>query len=133
MLNHIDLMGRFTADPELRYAPSNIPVTTFTLAVERDRADGNGERQTDFIDCVAWRATAELIKKHFFKGSGAAVSGRLQTRNWKDKDGNKRKSTEVVVENVYFPLGSRNEAKPAGGIQDNGFREVSDEDGELPF
>ena len=103
MLNHIVLMGRLTRDPELRYTQSQTPVASFTLAVDRDFGgrDG-GERQTDFIDIVAWRSTAEFVSKYFTKGSMAAVSGRLQIRDWTDRDGNKRRSAEVVAENVYF-------------------------------
>ena len=103
MLNHIVLMGRLTRDPELRYTQSQIPVASFSLAVERDfgNRDG-GERQTDFIDIVAWRSTAEFVSKYFTKGSMAAVSGRLQIRDWTDRDGNKRRSAEVVADNVYF-------------------------------
>ena len=103
MLNHIVLMGRLTRDPELRYTQSQIPVASFSLAVERDfgNRDG-GDRQTDFIDIVAWRSTAEFVSKYFTKGSMAAVSGRLQIRDWTDRDGNKRRSAEVVADNVYF-------------------------------
>ncbi len=103
MLNHIVIMGRLTRDPELRRTGNNTPVASFTLAVDRDFApkDG-GERETDFIDCVAWRATGEFVSKYFTKGSMAVVAGRLQIRNWTDKDGNKRRSAEIVAENVYF-------------------------------
>ena len=103
MLNHIVLMGRLTRDPELRYTQSQIPVASFSLAVDRDFGgrDG-GERQTDFIDIVAWRSTAEFVSKYFTKGSMAVVSGRLQIRSWTDKDGNKRRTAEVVADNVYF-------------------------------
>ena len=103
MLNHITLMGRLTRDPELRYTQSQIPVASFSLAVDRDYGgrDG-GERQTDFIDIVAWRQTAEFVSKYFTKGRMAVVSGRLQIRNWTDKEGNKRRSAEVVADNVYF-------------------------------
>ena len=103
MLNHITIMGRLTRDPELRRTGSGIAVASFTLAVDRDFAprDG-GERETDFIDCVAWRQTGEFVSKYFTKGSMAVVSGRLQIRNWNDKDGNKRRTAEVVADNVYF-------------------------------
>lgn len=124
MLNHITLQGRLTKDPELRYTPGNTPVCSFTLAVERDRKDANDERQVDFIDCVAWRATAEFVKKYFSKGSGAALSGRLQIREWTDKDRNARRTAEVVVEAMYFGLGDRSEARTAGGY-DTGSREAS--------
>ena len=103
MLNHIVIMGRLARDPELRRTGSGIAVTRFRLAVDRDFApkDG-GERETDWIDCVAWRQTGEFVSKYFTKGRMAVVSGRLQIRNWTDKDGNKRSSAEVVADNVYF-------------------------------
>ena len=103
MLNHITIMGRLTRDPELRRTGSGIAVASFTVAVDRDFGgrDG-GERETDFIDCVAWRSTGEFVSKYFTKGSMIVVSGRLQIRNWNDKDGNKRRSAEVVADNVYF-------------------------------
>ena len=102
MLNHITIMGRLTRDPELRYTPSQTPVTSFTLAVDRDYTNRDtNERQTDFIDCVAWRS-AEFVSKYFQKGSLAVVSGRLQIRDWTDRDGNKRWSTDVVVSEQHF-------------------------------
>ena len=103
MLNHIVIMGRLTRDPELRRTGSGVAVASFSLAVARDFApkDG-GERETDFIDCVAWRQTGEFVSKYFTKGRMAVVSGRLQIRSWTDKDGNKRRSAEVVADNVYF-------------------------------
>ena len=110
MLNHIVLMGRLTRDPELRYTQSQIPVATFSLAVDRDFGGRDGaERQTDFIDIVAWRSTAEFVSKYVTKGSMAAVSGRLQIRDWTDRDGNKRRSSEVVADNVYFGESKRRE------------------------
>lgn len=146
MLNHIDLMGRLTRDPELRYTQSQTPVASFTLAVDRDFADKNtGERQTDFIDCVAWRSTAEFVSKYFQKGSMAVVSGRLQLRDWTDRDNNKRRSAEIVVDNVYFGA-SKRDSESSGGTsqyrapspapqQPNGsqFTELDDTDEELPF
>ena len=103
MLNHIVLMGRLTRDPELRYTGSNVPVASFSIAVDRDFGRGeNGEKQTDFINVSAWRQTGEFVSKYFTKGSMIVVSGRLQIRNWNDKDGNKRRSAEVVADNVYF-------------------------------
>ena len=118
MLNHITLMGRLTRDPELRYTKSNTPVASFSLAVERDIKDQDGERKTDFIDCVAWRQTGEFITKHFTKGRMAVVSGRLQFRIWEDKDKNSRRTAEVLVENVYFgdskPEASRSNAGTGG-------------------
>ena len=110
MLNHITIMGRLTRDPELRRTGSGIAVASFTLAVDRDFSpkDG-GERETDFIDCVAWRQTGEFVSKYFTNGRRAVVSGRLQIRNWNDKDGNKRRSAEVVADNVYFGDSKRDE------------------------
>ena len=103
MLNHITIMGRLTRDPELRRTGSGIAVASFSLAVVRDFSpkDG-GERETDFIDCVAWRQTGEFVSKYFTKGRMAVVSGRLQIRSWTDKEGNKRRTAEVVADNVYF-------------------------------
>ena len=116
MLNHIVLMGRLTRDPELRYTQSQLPVTSFTLACDRDYGgrDG-GERQTDFIDIVAWRSTAEFVSKYFTKGAMAVVSGRLQLRDWTDREGNKRRSAEVVADNVYFGESKRSREENAGG------------------
>ena len=114
MLNHIVLMGRLTRDPELRYTQSQTPVASFSLAVDRDFGRGE-EKQTDFIDCVAWRQTGEFVSKYFQKGSMAVVSGRLQIRDWTDRDGNKRRSAEVVVDNVYFGESKRRE----GDSRDN--------------
>ena len=157
MLNHITLMGRLTRDPELRYTQSQIPVASFSLAVDRDYGgrDG-GERQTDFIDIVAWRQTAEFVSKYFTKGNLVAVSGRLQIRDWTDRDGNKRRSAEVVADNVYFgeskrrdgdaprsaepreSYGGSNSGSAYGGYSDvpkgeSAFAELDDGDGELPF
>ena len=103
MLNHIVIMGRLTRDPELRRTGSGIAVASFTVAVDRDFGgrDG-GEKETDFIDCVAWRHTGEFVSKYFTKGSMIVVSGRLQIRGWTDKDGNKRRTAEVVADNCYF-------------------------------
>ena len=103
MLNHITIMGRLTRDPELRRTGSGIAVASFSVAVDRDFGgrDG-GEKETDFIDCVAWRQTGEFVSKYFTKGRMIVVSGRLQIRSWTDKDGNKRRTAEVVADNVYF-------------------------------
>ena len=103
MLNHITIMGRLVRDPELRRTGSGIAVASFTVAVDRDfgSRDG-GERETDFIDCVAWRQTGEFVSKYFTKGRMIVVSGRLQIRSWNDKDGNKRRTAEVVADNCYF-------------------------------
>ena len=103
MLNHVTIMGRLTRDPELRRTGSGIAVASFTVAVDRDFGGREGgEKETDFIDCVAWRQTGEFVSKYFTKGRMIVVSGRLQIRGWTDKDGNKRRSAEVVADNVYF-------------------------------
>jgi single-strand DNA-binding protein len=117
MLNHIVILGRLTRDPEMRTTGTGVNVCNFTVAVDRDFASGpNKEKETDFIDCVAWRKTGEFVGKYFRKGSMIAVSGRLEIRKWTDKDGNQRRSAEVNAENVYFG-GSKNEggASPAAG------------------
>ena len=121
MLNHITIMGRLTRDPELRRTGSGIAVASFSLAVDRDYSprDG-GERETDFIDCVAWRQTGEFVSKYFTKGRMAVVSGRLQIRNWNDKDGNKRRSAEVVADNVYFG-DSKREDQVGGSFGGNAY------------
>ena len=108
MLNHIVIMGRLTRDPELRRTGSGIAVASFTVAVDRDFGgrDG-GEKETDFIDCVAWRQTGEFVSKYFTKGRMIVVSGRLQIRSWTDKDGNKRRTAEVVADNCYFGASKR--------------------------
>ena len=114
MLNHIVLMGRLTRDPELRYTQSQVPVASFRLAVDRDFGGRDGsERQTDFIDIVAWRSTAEFVSKYFTKGSMAAVSGRLQIREWTDREGGKRTTAEVVADNVYFGESKRRDGGDA--------------------
>lgn len=102
MLNKITIMGRLTRDPELRRTGSGVAVTSFTLAVDRDFGGQNGEKEVDFIDCVAWRQTGEFVSKYFAKGRMAVVTGRLQIRKWKDKDGNNRSTAEVVADSVYF-------------------------------
>ena len=102
MLNHISIMGRLTKDVELRYTNSGAAVASFTLAVDRDFKNSNGEKETDFIEVVCWKNTAEFVSKYFSKGKMAIVAGRLQIRGWTDKDGNKRKTAEVVADNVYF-------------------------------
>ena len=116
MLNHITIMGRLTRDPELRRTGSGIAVASFSLAVDRDFGKNeNGERETDFIDCVAWRQTGEFVSKYFTKGRMAVVSGRLQIRSWNDKDGNKRRTAEVVADNVYFGDSKRDEGGSYAG------------------
>ena len=150
MLNKIFIMGRLTRDPELRRTQTGTPVASFSLAVDRDFKDRNtGERTTDFIDCVAWRQTGEFVSRYFSKGRMAVAEGRLQLRDWVDRDGNKRRSAEVVVEQMYFG-DSRSEGgqksgqpvqKEAGyqaaysstGREADEFRELQDDDGELPF
>ena len=112
MLNKAILMGRLTADPELKHTQSNIPVTSFTLAV--DRSFGK-EKQTDFLDIVAWRNTAEFVSKWFRKGMLVAVSGRMQTRAWEDKQGNKRKTVEVVADEVFFAEGKKQQEEEGSG------------------
>lgn len=111
MLNHITLMGRMVRDPELRSTQSGTPVCSFTLACDRDfKTKDSGEKETDFIDCVAWRSTAEFVSKYFTKGRMIALDGRLQAQNWTDRDGNKRVSTEIVAENAYFADSKRDES-----------------------
>ena len=134
MLNKIILMGRLTRDPELRRTQSGTAVASFTLAVDRGYKPQDGERETDFIDVVAWRGTGEFVSKYFTKGRMAVVEGRLQVRDWKDKDGAKRRSTEVIADSVYFGDSKKvsesdTPADPSGEI-----RELPDEEkGELPF
>lgn len=139
MLNRIIIMGRFVRDPELRTTQGGTSVTSFTLAVDRDFKDNSGEKSTDFIDVVAWRGTAEFVCKFFTKGRMAIAEGRLQIREWKDKDGNNRRTAEIVAENVYFG-DSKSENKNTGaapaygyGAPGGGFSEIADEDGDLPF
>lgn len=139
MLNKIIVMGRLTRDPELRRTGSGTAVTSFALAVDRDFKDQNGDKETDFIDVVAWRNTAEFVSKYFAKGRMAVVEGRLQIRDWTDKDGGKRRSAEIIAENVYFGDSKHetqntqadNMASLAGRM--NGFATIEQEDGKLPF
>ena len=151
MLNKIFIMGRLTRDPELRRTQSGTPVTSFSLAVDRDFKSQSGEKETDFIDVVAWRSTAEFAAKYFTKGRMAIVEGRLQIRPWTDKEGNSRRSAEVVADNIYFGDSKRDSAgdmggysapaytAPAGGYSapvgggSSGFAEIDEEDGDLPF
>lgn len=134
MLNDITLMGRLTRDPELRHTQSGNPVASFTLAVDRDFKSADGTRETDFIDCTAWRNTAEFVSKYFTKGSMAVVNGRLQIRDWTDKEGGKRRSAEVVVANIYFGDSKKSDTKVSGEPyhQNVEFEELED-DGTLPF
>lgn len=130
MLNHIVIMGRLGKDPELRRTQSGVAVATFNVAVDRDFKDkATGQRATDWITCVAWRSTAEFVEKYFAKGSQVLVAGRLQMRDWTDKDGNKRISAEVQAENVYFAG-----AKTEGGQRElPEFEAMDDDDPHLPF
>lgn len=133
MLNHAVIMGRLTRAPELRRTPDGTAVTSFTLAV--NRTYGKEDRQqVDFIDIVAWRKTAEFVEKWFHKGMQVAVSGRIQTRNWEDKQGNKRKSVEVIADEVHFAESKRDGTVVANteAAANVAFTEVED-DGELPF
>lgn len=159
MLNHIVLMGRLTRDPEVRHTTSGLPVASFTLAVDRDFAQKGAEKQTDFINIVAWRNTAEFVGKYFTKGQLVAVSGRLQVRDWTDKDGGRRTTSEVVADNVYFAESKRDRSQqsqsygqqpygyssPAQSydnqpyspysspVSGSDFAELDDDDGDLPF
>ena len=154
MLNHITIMGRLTRDPEVRYTQSQVPVASFTVAVDRDfQSRDGGERQTDFINCVAWRNTAEFVSKYFHKGSMAVVSGRLQIRSYQDREGNNRTAAEVVADNIYFgesrrdsdnrgntaygnsgnSYGNSYERPAQSAPSNNSWTDISDDDGELPF
>ena len=141
MLNKIIIMGRLTHDPELRRTGSGTAVTSFSLACDRDFKSQSGEKETDFIEVVAWKNTAEFVSKYFSKGRMAVVEGRLQIRDWTDKAGNKRVTAEVVAENVYFADSKRSESNEnqkenfnalSGRISDD-FVPISEEDGEIPF
>lgn len=141
MLNHIDIMGRLTRDPELRRTNSGKAVASFTVAVDRDFSQGD-QKETDFIDCVAWKNTGEFVSKYFQKGSMIVVSGRLQIRSWTDKDGNKRRTAEVVADNAYFG-GSKNQDTYTGFIPNDSvpapsapaqeYALLDDDDAQLPF
>lgn len=137
MLNRIILLGRLTKDPELRHTGSGTAVASFTLAVERDFKDkATGQKETDFIDVVAWRNTGEFVSRYFTKGRQAVVEGRLQMRDWTDKHGNKRRSAEVIADNVYFADSRRDDATPkslAAPAAMPEFDELDDDDDHLPF
>ena len=156
MLNKIILMGRLTRDPELRRTQSGTAVTSFSIACDRDFKSPSGEKETDFIDVVAWRNTAEFVSKYFAKGRMAVVEGRLQIRDWTDREGGKRRSAEVVADNVYFGDSKRDSGGEYGGSSygappaygtpassgrapaagfggGSDFAEIGEEDGELPF
>ena len=130
-------MGRLTRDPEIRYTQNNLPVASFTLAVDRDFKSGSGEKETDFINCVAWRNTAEFVGKYFTKGSAAIVAGRLQIRSYTDKDNNKRTAAEVVADNVYFAESKSNTSGQVPATPEfndyNGFRPLNDGNDDVPF
>ena len=141
MLNKIIIMGRFTHDPELRRTGSGTAVTSFSLACDRDFKSQSGEKETDFIEVVAWKNTAEFVSKYFSKGRMAVVEGRLQIRDWTDKAGNKRTTAEVVADNVYFADSKRSESNDnqkenfnalSGRLNDD-FVPISEEGGEIPF
>lgn len=140
MLNKIFIMGRLTRDPELRTTNSGTSVASFSLAVDRNYKGADGEKETDFIDCVAWRSTAAFDAKYFTKGRMAVVEGRLQIRPWTDKEGNNRRSAEVIVDNMYFGDSKRDGdtggARPASGpvnVSANDWQEVDEDEGDLPF
>lgn len=140
MLNRIFIMGRLTRDPELRTTNSGTSVASFSLAVDRNYKGADGEKETDFIDCVAWRQTGEFAVKYFAKGRMAVVEGRLQIRPWTDKEGNNRRSAEVIVDNMYFGDSKRDGdtggARPASGpvnVSANDWQEADEDEGDLPF
>lgn len=131
MLNTIAIMGRLTADPILRRTQTGVAVASFALACERDFAPQGADKETDFIDVCAWRYTAEFVEKYFSKGQMAIVTGRLQIRNWEDKEGNKRRSAEILADHVYFGEGKKDRAEtsePQGG-----FNEITGDGPDLPF
>nr|DAY55418.1 MAG TPA: Single strand binding protein [Caudoviricetes sp.] len=144
MLNKWEGMGRLTKDPELRRTPSGTAVATFSIAVDRDFKGKDGERETDFIDIVAWRQTAEFVSKHFTKGRMAVVEGRLQIRDYTNKDGQKRRVAEIVADNIYFGDSKRDNDVDGSAYNDspsyadgygagNDWREIDEGDGECPF
>ena len=141
MLNKIIIMGRLTIDPELRRTGSGTAVTSFSMACDRDFKSQSGDKEADFIEVVAWKNTAEFVSKYFSKGRMAVVEGRLQIRDWTDKDGGKRRSAEVVADNVYFADSKRSESNDnqkenfnalSGRLSDD-FVPIIEEDGEIPF
>ena len=133
MLNHATIMGRLVRDPELRRTGSGVAVASFTVAVDRD-FENDGEREADFIECVAWRGLGEFVARNFHKGKMIVVSGRIQQRKWTDKDGNKRRTTEIVAENVYFGDSKKSEDSRNGYAQpENDYGLLEDEDAQLPY
>lgn len=141
MMNAIMIMGRMTRDPELRRTGNGVAVASFTLAVESDYKEKDGSRKTIFVDCVAWRNAGEFVSKYFSKGRMAIVKGQLDIREWTDKDGNKRRSAEVVAENVYFGDSKKEDSGSYSGdyatptYQQPGtdFEQIDDDDEQLPF
>ena len=150
MLNHIEIMGRLTRDPELRHTQSGTAVASFTVACDRDfKNKESGERETDFIDCVAWRSTGEFVSRYLAKGRMAVVEGRLRLREWTDKEGNKRRSAEIIASNVYFADSKPKDGQSTGNKDAKknqndddfafpegsgyGFADLADDDGDLPF
>lgn len=138
MLNKIIVMGRCSADPELRMTSSGVPVATVTLAVDRDFKAKNGNKETDWIDVVAWRETGKFLADHFGKGRMAVVSGRLQIRSWTDKDGGKRRTAEIVADNVYFgdskkDAGERHESAMDNNGLEPDYPAIFGDDETLPF
>ena len=153
MLNHITIMGRLTRDPELRRTGSGVAVASFTVAVDRDYKSEGQDRETDFIDCVAWRGTGEFVSKYFHKGSMIVVDGRLQIRAWTDKEGNKRRTAEILADNIYFGDSKKSDSSSSGGDYGSNsyggntyggysapgnapggdFAELDDDDAQLPF
>ena len=135
MLNHITIMGRLTRDPELRYTQTQTPVANFAIACDRDYTKGD-EKKADFVEVVCWRKTAEFAQKYFFKGDAVIVSGRLQMRDWTDKEGHKRVQAEVVADNLYFgqskQKGDRRTTVPPVDIDAGGFEDLEDA-GDIPF
>ena len=134
-LNRITIMGRLTRDPELRRTQSGAPVTSFTMAVDRDFKSQSGDKETDFIDVVAWRQTAEFVARYFTKGRMAVVEGRLQIRDWQDNNGNKRRSAEVIADSIYFGDSKPQDAQPAVhavNVDASDFDEIED-DPDVPF
>lgn len=134
MLNHICVMGRLTRDPELRRTGNGTAVTSFTVAVDRDFSpkDG-GEKETDFIECVAWRSTGEYVARNFTKGQMAVISGRLQIRNWTDKDSQKRRTAEIVADSVYFGSSKKPAADAPQQPSEEDYAVLEDSDAQLPF
>ena len=130
MLNHIVIMGRLTADPELRRTPNGVSVASFSIACDRDYKAEGADRETDFVDVVAWRGAAEFVSKYFTRGRMAVVSGRLTVRNWTDKEGNKRRSHEIMADNIYFGDSKRADST---GVQAAPLMEEDEADEALPF